>query len=195
MAGWAVTGLFPVNPERVLRETQKAPAKLTAPKANNEMVISGLQEEVPQTSVTPITPVTTEALTSLQDFINQDAFTLARTSRQRLQRHGQKIASATQIPFQNQNPSLSKIKNEATVRRSTRLEVLRKAKGMRYEDLKEVQAKHVAKEKENAIAGNEKRGRKRKNPTTEGGSPEPKTKVVRMSEVPEPWRAPVARMY
>jgi len=34
VAGWAATGLFPFNPERVLR-VQKPPAELTIPKAND----------------------------------------------------------------------------------------------------------------------------------------------------------------
>src|SRR5436190_6633855 len=61
-AGWAATGLFPFNPERVLRGIQKPPAELTVPKAN-EVVGSCLQDKVLQTPVTPVTPVTTEALT------------------------------------------------------------------------------------------------------------------------------------
>ena len=77
--------------------------------------------------------------------------------------------------------------NEAKVRRSTKSVVLGKAKVMSYEDLSEARVKRAAKDK--ASEGKGKRGRKRKSPT-----PEPKTKVARMSEVPEPWRAPVARM-
>ncbi|KAF6223573.1 hypothetical protein HO133_000416 [Letharia lupina] len=68
--------------------------------------------------------------------------------------------------------------NEAQVRRSTKSVVLGKAKVMSYEDLSEARVKRAAKDK--ASEGKGKRG-------------QPKTKVARMSEVPEPWRAPVAR--
>ena len=126
MAGWAATGLFPFNPERVLRGIQKPPSKPTVPKANNEVVRSGLQDEALQTPVTPVTPVTTEGLTSLQNLIKQDAHALDKTSKQRLQRHVQKIASAAQISFtecallHDQNRFLLKVNNEAKVRRSIR---------------------------------------------------------------------------
>jgi len=34
LAGWAATGLFPFNPERVLRHTPKPPAEITIPNAD-----------------------------------------------------------------------------------------------------------------------------------------------------------------
>ena len=58
---------------------------------------------------------------------------------------------------------------------------------MSYEDLSEAQVKRAAKDK--ASESKRKRGRKRKSP-----APEQKTEVARMSEVLEPWRAPLARM-
>jgi hypothetical protein len=57
---------------------------------------------------------------------------------------------------------LSKINNEAEVRRSTKSQVLGKAKVISYEDLEEARAKR--KEKEKATAGKATRGRKRKAP-------------------------------
>jgi hypothetical protein len=57
---------------------------------------------------------------------------------------------------------LSKINNEAKVRRSTKSQVLGKAKVISYEDLKEARAKR--KEKEKAAAGKATCGRKRKAP-------------------------------
>ena len=142
-AGWAASGLFPFNPERVLRKIPKAPAELTVP---NE-VRSYPQDEVLQTPITPITPVTTEAVRSLHNLIKQETCALIdELSKQRLQRHVQKLASATQISFakqtllQDQNRFLTKINNEAKVRRSTRSAVLGKAKVMSYEDLEEARA-------------------------------------------------------
>ena len=200
-AGWAASGLFPFNLERVLRKTPKPLPKLTV--LNEE---SCLQAKVLQTPVTPVTPATTEAVTLLHNLIKQEACALNdEPSKQRLQRHVQKLASAAQISIakqtllQDQNRFLSKINNEAKVRRSTRSVVLGKAKVMSYEDLEEARAKRAAKEK--ATAGKGKRGCKRKSPASEP-EPEPEAKVARMSEVPEPakalvapWRAPVARMY
>jgi hypothetical protein len=174
-AGWAVSGLFPFNPERVLRDTPKPLPELTV---LDKVVGSCPQDEVLQMPVTPVTPVTTEALTSLHNLIKQEACALNEPSKQRLQRHVQKLASAAQISFakqallQDQNRFLSKINNEAKVRRSTRSVVLGNAKVMSYEDLEEARAKRAAKEK--ATAGKGKRGRKRKSPAPE---PEPELEL------------------
>ena len=212
VAGWTATGLFPFNPERVLRHTPQPPAELTVSKANG--VVSCPQDQVLQLPMTPVTPVTTDALTSLHNLIRQE---LNEPGRDRIQRHVQKLASAARISFakqtlfQDQNRFLSKINNEAKIRRSTRSVVLGKAKVMSYEDLEEARAKRATKEK--ATVGKGKRGLKRKSPTPEPepeaqmGSPNmtdpsvPKDKVTRASEVEPaktlgaPWRAPVARMY
>lgn len=63
-----------------------------------------------------------------------------------------------------------------------------------YKDIKEARAKRAAKE---VIKGKGKRGRKRKSATLEAGKPESELEpeVAPMIEAPEPWRAPVARMY
>ena len=67
MAGWAATGLFPLDPESVLRHTPKPPAELTVPKADE--VVFCPQDQVLQTSITFVTSVTIEALTSLHNLI------------------------------------------------------------------------------------------------------------------------------
>lgn len=87
--------MFPFNLKRVLRGIQK-PLPLTKPTVlkANKVVRSSLQDEVLQTPVTPVTPVTTDAVTSLQNLVKQDAYALNKTSKQRLQRHVQKLASA-----------------------------------------------------------------------------------------------------
>lgn len=61
------------------------------------------QDEVLQTPKTPVTPLTTEALTSLHNLIKQDACALDKLSKQRLQKHVQKLASAAQRSFANEN--------------------------------------------------------------------------------------------
>ncbi|KAF2647885.1 DDE-domain-containing protein, partial [Lophiostoma macrostomum CBS 122681] len=193
IAGWAATSLFPFNPERVLRGIQKPSTEVTIPNANE------------LTPITPVTPATTEALTSLHNLINKDAHALDKTSKQRLQRHVQKLASAAKTSFtecallQDQNRFLLKTNNEAKVRRSTRSVVLGKAKVMSYKDLEEARAKRNAKEK--AIASKGKRGQAEAEVEAEVASSVPKDKVARISEVepakdaPMPWRIPVAKMY
>jgi len=202
-AAWAASGLFPFNPDRVLRATPKPPTQSTVPGADDLKVGSCQQDEVLQT---PVTPVSAEALTSLHNRIKQDAHTLNETSIQRLQRHVQKLANAAQISFaerallHDQNQFLTRMNNEAKVRRSTKSVILGKAKVMSYEDIEEARAKRAAKE---VIKGKGKHGRKRKSAALEADKlelelepePEPEPEVTRMIEAPELWRAPVARMY
>src|SRR5436190_5933111 len=95
-AGWAATGLFPFNPERVLRDTLKPPVALL--KAD-KVVGSCLQDEALQMPKMPTMPATAEALMSLHNLIKQDACVLDEISKQHLQRHIQKLASAAQICF------------------------------------------------------------------------------------------------
>jgi hypothetical protein len=90
-AGWAACGLFPFNLDRVLRVTAKPPAQLTVLRADKIKVGSCYQDEVLQT---PVTPVLAEGLVSLYNLIKQDAYTLNKTSIQRLERHVQKLAHA-----------------------------------------------------------------------------------------------------
>jgi hypothetical protein len=200
LAGWAATGLFPFNPERVFRHTPR-PLDATTVLEVAEVVTSIPQDEVPQT---PVTPVTTEALASLHNLIKED------TLGQRIQRHVQKLASAAQISFaecallRDQNQFLSEINKEAKVRQSTRSLILGKAKVMSYEDLEVARENRAAKDKVKADKGKGKGSRKRKCAVPEADVAEPKAKVVRMSTVRKaakdkdpavPWRAPVARMY
>jgi hypothetical protein len=123
-----------------------------------------------------------------------------------------------------QNQLLTKINSEAKVRRSTKSVVLGKgkAKVMSYKDIEEARATRAAKD---AMKGKGKRGRKRKSAALEAGEleaeaepevahaaekvitgkrkravqeadePEPEQEVAQTIDAPEPWRAPVARMY
>ena len=171
-AGWAACGLFPFNPDRVLRVTPKPPAQSTVPRADEIKVGSCHQDEVPQT---PVTPVSAEGLASLHNLIKQDAHTLNKTSIQRLERHVQKLANAAQISFaeravlHDQNQMLTRMNNEAKVRRSTRSVVLGKAKVMSFEDIEVARATRAAKE---VTKGKGKRGRKRKSAALEADEPE-----------------------
>lgn len=207
-AGRAATGLFPFNPDRVIRHTPEPPAGFAISEANT---VVGLcpQDEVLKTPMTPVTPLTTEALTSLHNLIKQEACALNELDKQRLQRYVQKLASAAQRSFakeallQEQTEFLSQINKEVKARRSTKSVVLGKAKVMSYEDLEEARVKRAAKEKGNVTAVKGKHDRKHKRLASEA-QPEAELddKGSLVNLVPEPatasgapWRAPVARMY
>jgi hypothetical protein len=75
----------PFDPDRVLKDTLKPPAELTIPKADEVKVRPCPQDDVLQT---PVTPVSAEALMSLQNFIiKKYAHALNETSKQSLARH------------------------------------------------------------------------------------------------------------
>ena len=175
-AGWAACGLFPFNPDRVLKVTPKPPAQSTVPRADEIKVGSCHQDEVPQTPVTPVMPASAEGLASLQNLIKQDAHTLNKASIQRLERHVQKLANAAQISFaerdllHDRNQMLIRMNNEAKVRRSTRSVVLGKAKVMSFEDIEVARAARASKDE--VIKGKGKRGRKRKSAALEADEPE-----------------------
>ena len=179
-AAWAATGLLPFNPDRILRHTPAPFAKSFVSK------VVEVQSNV--VGAAPATPVTTEGLASLYNLIKQDACTFDETSRQRLQRHVQKLASAAHISFaerallQNQTLFLSRMNKEAKKRQSTKSVVLGKAKVMSYEDLNEARAKRVARDEANK--GKERCGRKRK-----GLAPEPDTVDCRILETCDPCTA------
>jgi hypothetical protein len=146
------------------------------------------QDDVPPTRQddvlpTPVTPVSAEGLVSLQNLIKQDAHTLNEASVQRLERHVQKLAHAAQVSFaeraflsaecallDNRNQMLTRMNNEAKVRRSTRSIVLGKAKVMSFEDIEVARAARAAKD---VIKGKGKRGRKRESAALEPDEPEP----------------------
>ncbi|RYP66649.1 hypothetical protein DL770_008758 [Monosporascus sp. CRB-9-2] len=197
---WAACGLFPLNPDRVLRVTPKPPAQSTVPWADEVKVDSRYQDIVPQT---PVTPVSAEGLMSLHTLIKQDAHTLGGANIQRLEKHIQKLANAAQASFaecavldaerallHSQNQMLISMNNEAKVRRSTRSIVLGKAKVMSFEDIEVARAARAAKE---VIKGKGKRGRKRKSAALQAGEPEPDEPEA--DEVPElePEVAPAAK--
>jgi hypothetical protein len=93
-AGFAAYSLFPFNPDRVLRDMPKLPAKLLIPKADNENAASYPQDPILQT---PTTPISAEALMLLQNLIiKQAAHAAKETSKQSLQRHIQKFSKAAQ---------------------------------------------------------------------------------------------------
>jgi hypothetical protein len=211
-AAWAATGLSPFNLERVLRATPKPPPEVS--RSREVFTSARLQDEVsdmPATPVTPVTPVTTDAIVSLHNIITQDAHAIDQSSRQRPQRPVRKLASAAKISFaerallKDQNRFSSRINSDAKARRSTKSQVLGKAKVMSYQDLEEARAKRNAKEK--AVVDKATRGRKRKtlalaldvldSPSQAipaSGADLARIPVGLVREIPGPWRAPVAQM-
>ncbi|OBT39571.1 hypothetical protein VE00_09486 [Pseudogymnoascus sp. WSF 3629] len=195
----------------------KPAANLNIPKAD-EVKVGPRQQDVELQ--TPVTPVSAEALMSLQSLIIQrDAHALDETSKQNLARHLQKFVNAGQKSFaksilqKDRIQFLTTINDEAKVRRSTRSLVLGKAKVMSYEDLEEARAKRAEKEAakeakgkgkrgrkcksatlDEAITDKAKRGRKRKSAVPEADASEPKAKVARASNALEPTRGSVAQM-
>ncbi|KIM93070.1 hypothetical protein OIDMADRAFT_138438, partial [Oidiodendron maius Zn] len=196
MAGWVACGLFPFNPDRVLRVTPKPPAQSTVPRADEIEVGACHKDDVPPT---PVTPVSVEGLVSLQNLIKQDAHTLNKASIPRLERHVQKLANAAQASLaettllHDRTQMLIRMNNEAKVRRSTKSIVVGKAKVMSFEDIEVARAARAAKD---VIKGKGKRGRKRKSAAQEADEPEPEPEpeVAQIVKAPVPWRAPVARM-
>ena len=196
-AGFRASGLIPFDPNRVLTDTPKPPTELSVPSANEVKVGFGSQDKVVHPPMTPVTPVTAEGLTSLHSLIEQDAHALDETSKKALKRHLQKFTKAAQISFaerallQDRARFLTKINNEARVRRSTKSVVLGTAKVMSYEDLEKARANRAAKEQAKT-KGNRKRGRKRKGDLCEADAPE--AKVLRVKEGSDLARTPVAQM-
>ena len=82
-SAWAVTGLFRLNLDRVLRRIPKSPAQLTVLRPDEIRGDSGLPDEVTLLQ-TPIILVSAEAFILLYNLIKQDTYTLNKTSIPRL---------------------------------------------------------------------------------------------------------------
>lgn len=95
LAGWSKGGLFPFDPQRELRETEKpltATQPLTADAETSGSSIQHVTGPLCTTPLTPVTPVTAEAFMSLRDLIvHQDTHALDDVDRQKLKRHMQKF--------------------------------------------------------------------------------------------------------
>jgi hypothetical protein len=140
-AGFAASGLFPFNSDRVLRSMPAPPAEPAIPRVDEVKVGSRRQDvevhyQQDEELQTPLTPVSAEAFISLQNrIIQQDAHTLDETSKQNLAKHLQKCtkafqkSSALSVLQEDRIRFLTTINNEAKVRRSTKSLVLGRAKG------------------------------------------------------------------
>lgn len=177
LAGWSKGGLYPLNPQKVLKDLEKPFAELV--EAAGDPAAHHLQDAAllpPAEPVTPVTPVSAEAFTFLQDtIIKQDAQALDDVNKRRLERHLQKLAKAAQTSLarsalqEDQIRFLLKINDESKARRSTRSIVLGKAKVMSYEDLEEARAKRTEQEQGKFGKTKRTRGRKRKDGASKVG--------------------------
>lgn len=130
-SGWSKTGLYLLNPKRVLRDIQKPVAEPYVPK-NVVKVEFRLKDGVPPT------PVTSEALTSLPRQIGYDDCSSDEQSKHRVQNfsNAAQKAFAERALLLDENRFLFEQNNESTCRQSARSRVVDKAKVMSYEDIR-----------------------------------------------------------
>ena len=91
------SGLPPFNPDRVLANVPKPPAKPTHPTSND--VGSFTLDKILQMASTPITPVTARDLMSFQSLVQQDANEPSKTNKRALMKHLEKIVIAAKASF------------------------------------------------------------------------------------------------
>jgi hypothetical protein len=131
--------------------------------------------------------VLVDGLASLHNLIKQDAYTLNKTSILRLKRRVQKLVDAAQVSIAkcallyDKKQKLTRIANEAKVRRLTKSLVLGQGQGkvISFADIEEARAARAAKDDKK---GKGKRGRKRKSAALEADKP----KAVKAEVEPEP---------
>lgn len=113
--------------------------------------------------------MTTEALMSLHELMQQDAHTQDETGKQRLLMCAGKISKCAQMSIaecallKDENQHLFKQNDVAKVRKSAKSTVVGEARVMKYEDI-ETERKRRAEKESNTAAKTNKR--KRKNPVT-----------------------------
>lgn len=164
-SAWKKAGLFPFDPDEVLRGLAPPTSKSVVMERSKT---ANTTRELNAAPRTPITPVSVEALAALQEIIIQhDARTLDATSRQNLERHLLKVMKAatafhtTTSLQQNEIQVLHQANSEAKVRRSTQSLVLGRARVMSYEDLAAARAKRAEKD---AAQGTKTNGRRLRAP-------------------------------
>jgi hypothetical protein len=136
-SGWSKTGLYPFNPDRVLKDIQKPPVDDHLPRTNRTTPGFSQQGDVLQT------PVTSESLASLRNQVEQEHRGLDGRGRIRLQKLGNAAekAFAERALLLHENRQLFTQNNERRSRLSTRSTVIGQAKVMSYEDIVEAQRK------------------------------------------------------
>jgi hypothetical protein len=225
LAGWAKSGLLPFNPDRVFRDIAKpVPDALALLPVHAACEGSGPhpQDTIAQTAVTP---VSSEALASLLTLVKQDPHDEISTTRHRklVQKlaNAAEVSFAQQAHDQDQIQLLSKMNDEARTRRKTKSEIKGKARVMSYEDIEAARAKRAEQEANKQAQGKRKRGRpkhiaveavvegeteatadkgtrkklKRAQEAEEALALQVSVAHVAEESAPQPYRAPVARMW
>jgi len=102
LAGWRASGLYPLNPDKVLNDIPRPVPEPASPEPVTEPTIPTLKTyeiNLGQQGEVLLTPVTPRGLTLLHNLIKQDADAEDEMSKQRLQRHLQKFANAAHTCF------------------------------------------------------------------------------------------------
>jgi hypothetical protein len=152
-SGWSKAGLFPHNPERVLRTLKQPP-----PDARPDFPSRAPPAPVPDAHQTPLTtPTSAHGLGAMRQTLDQIISALDNDAKP----HMQKIFNAAERSLahctllQDENQQLMKQNREKRLRKSTKATVVGTAKIMSYEDIERAKKKRA--EKEAASAGRGKR--------------------------------------
>ncbi|KAJ5882704.1 uncharacterized protein N7473_011138 [Penicillium subrubescens] len=144
-AGWSKTGMFPWNPERVLKDIQPPPGGSDPTERN--IVTLARRSEGDELVQTPLTPITADSLTLLCRKVDREARGWDTDSRlliKRLARAAER-AFADRALLRNDNERLLAQNNEKRTRTSQPARKVGNAKVMSYEDIVEAQSKLEAK--------------------------------------------------
>jgi hypothetical protein len=207
-SGFSACGLYPFNPERVLHSMAKPPPELKLINTNEAEVVNA--QDIDQSPLTPVTPVTTQAIASLQNMIiNPATRGLDQRSKSSLQKNVEKLSKAAHLAFskgilqRDQIQFLMKINDESKARRSAKGHILgrrlKEGQGavMGYDELEVARAKRAEQDAAAAARSTGRRRRERKG-TARG---EPQNKAAKQmdahdevlgDQVASAWRAPEA---
>jgi hypothetical protein len=172
LAGWAKAGLFPYNPDRVLRTITKLEISVPDHTAT-EVSRQCPQNEVVQTPATPATPTSSEELVLLLDQIKLEPHDEA--SKQRKQKLINKLGNAAEksfakeVLYQDHIQFLAQKNNEAKTRRATKSATLSVARVVTFEVLQEERAKRAEKAAAKEAKGKARPGRKPKSTPLDAG--------------------------
>jgi hypothetical protein len=140
-AAWAKTGLHPLDPDRVLRETQKPPPKENL--GQSRQVLSDLHSP---NNLLP-TPVNAEGFQALRRKLEQESQHLDAAGKHRLQKlaNAAEKAIADRVLLVEENRILFDQNNEKMSRSSIKSTVVGTARVMSYNDILEAQMKRECK--------------------------------------------------
>lgn len=182
-AGFAASGLFPFNPDRVLRHMPKHPADLNIPKADKVEVGSCPQDIVLQTLKFTKAGQMFLAKGALQEDQIQFLTTINNEAKARRSTKSLVLGKAKVMSHEDLK--------EARAKRAEK-EAAKEAKGKGKRGRK---CKSATPEADEATMYKAKRGRKRNSAVPEADASEPKAKVARISNAPESVRDSVAQMW